>query len=353
MRTLWIALASLICASAAGAQTLELTEDLVIDPTGTEAEFGRIADIAVASDGTIYVADTGFHVIHAFADDGTWLRSFGEAGDGPGDLPTAFFQMGIDADDQLLIAGTRSSIGRVDGYGQLVESIPLDMVPLPRSVLGLRDGSVAIISILVDLVNDPPSPPRALHVFGHDGTTLASFAGSSWWTPDVNPRYLRTLLTASADLDPATGEILYLEGKPFQLRRYTADGTLIAMTDQGFEGFVGDPVLPEIKDGGMTFRLTGGTAWRITAMPSGPILVKAVRIHPEDEGHDYAAQPDFQPRRQNLLNVYDRKFKLVATLRDDDLSLVLAADPEDRLLGTSTNSDGLPILVRYRYSIGD
>ena len=43
-------------------------------------------DIAVAKDGTVYVADGTNHRIQAFKPDGTFIRQFGSFGTGPGEF---------------------------------------------------------------------------------------------------------------------------------------------------------------------------------------------------------------------------------------------------------------------------
>jgi DNA-binding beta-propeller fold protein YncE len=54
-----------------------------------QAPFNHPADVAVAPDGSIYVADGyGNSCIHHFTGDGVWIHSWGRAGRGPGEFTT-------------------------------------------------------------------------------------------------------------------------------------------------------------------------------------------------------------------------------------------------------------------------
>jgi len=80
------------------ASGIELVEDLVIggDDASQNYQLGRIVDIAVDARGMIYVLDGGFVCVQQFDSTGTYLRSFGDEGEGPGDFN---FPVAIDIDD--------------------------------------------------------------------------------------------------------------------------------------------------------------------------------------------------------------------------------------------------------------
>lgn len=57
-----ISILLLALASVARAQPLVFERDLVLAPAGTEGEIGRVCDLTVAPDGTVFVADWGFQL---------------------------------------------------------------------------------------------------------------------------------------------------------------------------------------------------------------------------------------------------------------------------------------------------
>jgi DNA-binding beta-propeller fold protein YncE len=69
-----------------------------------QAPFNHPADVALARDGTIYVADGyGNSSVHRFAPDGRWLSSWGRPGSGPGQFTTPHAVWVLD-DDRVLVA---------------------------------------------------------------------------------------------------------------------------------------------------------------------------------------------------------------------------------------------------------
>lgn len=68
--------------------TVRMVEDLVIggDPSNPDALLYRPRDVAVAGDGTIFIADGGTHQIKVFGPDGSFRRALGAEGQGPGEF---------------------------------------------------------------------------------------------------------------------------------------------------------------------------------------------------------------------------------------------------------------------------
>lgn len=337
----------------APAATLDFTERLRIDPAGTDAEFGQVYELAIAHDGTTFVADGGFDRIHVFGADAQYLYSFGQPGDGPGDLPHQLLRIALDPDDNLLVAGTRSVIGRLDRQGDLVGAVTLNEFIVPRTLLELPDGSIVIVDPRPDFSSEEPTPPKHLHVYGPDGAHLRSFAESSWWKLEYERRWARSLLNAFVTRDADGTGLLYLQGGPLELRHYAADGTLLRQTSEGLEGFVAEPNLPVVEGDTVTFETRGGRAWRVMRTPDGIVLVFASRTHPDDLDHDYDAEPDFTARRQNAVAAYDDEFDLRAESRGDDTPALMCADPRGGVWALETDDDGMQSLVWMSVRIVD
>ena len=79
--------------------TLNLTQELIL---GEERGiiFGRITDLDVDSEGTIYVADYEYHTIRRFTAGGDSLNSIGRKGEGPGEF-ARLFQIEVGPNDSL------------------------------------------------------------------------------------------------------------------------------------------------------------------------------------------------------------------------------------------------------------
>lgn len=349
--TLALALALLPCIAAAG--TIEFTEDLRIDTTGTDAEFGRVYSVAVAPNGTLYVIDTGFGRVHVFGPDGDYRRSWGRTGEGPGDLPQRMIQVTADAQGNLLVAGPRSSIARLDPFGDLVESIPLTQVPTPHSLFVLANGTLGLTWTYVNFEPGHTGPPVLIHLFDRSGEELASFAGSSWWKDDYDPGWASALFASTAAAGPEGQTIVFVQSNPFELRRYQPDGTLLGRTSEGLDQFVPEPRLPEVSGDSRRFTSPGGNAGSVTVTADGHIFVNASRIVPEDNDPANWEQEGFRPRWERRMAVYDMDLELLAVHGPDGTPYVVGAASGNRIWALDSNDEDIQILVRYRYTLAD
>jgi hypothetical protein len=81
-----------------------------------DAPFNHPADVAIAGDGEIYVADGyGNAMVHRFAADGRHLQSFGRPGSGPGEFTTPH-AVWVDRQDRVLVADREND--RVQLFGR-------------------------------------------------------------------------------------------------------------------------------------------------------------------------------------------------------------------------------------------
>ncbi len=93
------------------------------EPGHEPGQLFRPTGIAVAADGTVFVADTGNHRIEAFAPDGTFLWTFGRAGEAPGEFRRP---MDIDVDAAGLLYVAELGGNRIQVFtqrGELVRTV--------------------------------------------------------------------------------------------------------------------------------------------------------------------------------------------------------------------------------------
>ena len=92
-----------------------------------EYTFGRVQDVAVAEDGTIWVADAQDHAIRRYSPDGHFLDRIGRSGRGPGEFSALG---GLERMPNGRFAAWDTSLGRVSLFtteGQFLKTIPLAM----------------------------------------------------------------------------------------------------------------------------------------------------------------------------------------------------------------------------------
>ena len=100
------------------------------DDAGPESAFYRPSDIALDGTGHLYVLDSGNNRIQVFGADGSFLRTVGRPGAGPGELkdPEALWVFG---DGEIVVADTGNRrLQRFGPAGEPIATIPVDYVPI-------------------------------------------------------------------------------------------------------------------------------------------------------------------------------------------------------------------------------
>lgn len=105
-----------------------LKEELRIGGLGGDLryQFGQVGTIAVDSRGEIYVSDSQAQEVRVFSDSGTYQRTVGRPGSGPGELGLGASVVLISPGDTVLIPDVRNR--RINRYGP--DGISLGSVPL-------------------------------------------------------------------------------------------------------------------------------------------------------------------------------------------------------------------------------
>jgi hypothetical protein len=107
-----------------------VTEELKIGTAGGDPnyQFGTVAAVDVGSDGSIYVLDQQSQHVRVFDSEGTYLRTIGGPGGGPGELSQQPGGLVVTSGDTLLVPDIgHQRITRFTGAGQTVGSFPLPL----------------------------------------------------------------------------------------------------------------------------------------------------------------------------------------------------------------------------------
>lgn len=116
MRTIiWLGFWFLLSFVLKADQALKLQLELVIDNDGQG--FSRIQDLAVASDGSVYLLDSKAYALYVFTAEGRLRQRLGRKGEGPGDF-TRPYRIALDHNGDLLVTETRSRVSVFSAQGE-------------------------------------------------------------------------------------------------------------------------------------------------------------------------------------------------------------------------------------------
>jgi hypothetical protein len=157
-----------------------LEEDLRIGTFGGDLhyQFGQVGAVAVDSRGEIYVSDRQAQEVRVFSATGSFLRTVGTPGSGPGELGLGASELLISPGDTLLVPDPRNRrINRYAPDGASLGSVPLD--PERERPLRFKMNSLGAMTVQLRPVRVPSQQGveardaiRVIETTGQFGDTL-------------------------------------------------------------------------------------------------------------------------------------------------------------------------------------
>lgn len=280
--------------------------------------------VAVDDRGHVFIADPGLRTIHSFSPEGQYLGGIGEAGEGPGDVMSGV-TIALDQRGRMLLAGVGGRVDVLDLDGRYIESFdrrnPGETV---RSIVVSEAGEIAIsvIDILeqtvVDLYASNFEFERAL------GTTYAVGEDIDW--------RIESTYGGGFVAEGDAGSIYYLQVAPYELRKYTFSGELIASTGVGSADFVPAPPEIERRNGRVFVPILWGSTG-IVVLSDGRIVSSGYRR----EGKEI----------MSVVCLHSSDLELVGRRILSGVHAVIGADGDDRIYFACNDDESPPVARRF------
>lgn len=212
------------------ATTWRISEQLRIGEAEGDAnyQFGQIASLDVDSDGNIYVLDQLGQRVQAYDSAGTYLRTLGRPGSGPGELSQATSAVIVTGDTVLVPDVMQQRATRFTREGAIAPSFPLRMTDgIPMRWGRTPDGR------LVQQTRIMPFPNQPADAVVGSGVILRR---------DAAGQVLDTLMTL-----PAT-ETFTMEGNTPRIRIFASEPIWAVLEDGRLSLAMNDAYRVEIRD---------------------------------------------------------------------------------------------------------
>jgi len=254
-----------------------LDEELRIGTLGGDLnyQFGQVGAIALNSRGEILVSDNQAHEVRVFSNAGSYLRTVGRPGSGPGELGRGQLSVLVGPGDTLLVPDQRNRrINRYAPDGKGLGSAPLD--PERERALRYKLNSVGDMAVQVRPVRSPNGPAadtmdaiRVIESSGAFGDTILLFpsgglfqgSGIHYFTPE--PWWDVT--------DSLT--VLYGVNSEYRIGSYGRDGSLRRIISMPYE-----PALITDRDIRAIFAYLD-RAWLDAGVPPSRLPANHAQVH--------------------------------------------------------------------------
>lgn len=290
--------------------TISFQADLMIgEDEDSELILGQVSSVCVDSAGGIYLAESRIPCVYRLDSDGQFVARFGQEGDGPGDLSQSF-RFAMDSAGRIFLAGMGEKVHMMstdwEYLGGFKRENPGSLV---RSLAIAPNGTVAIST---------PSRTNqtSIDLYSSEHEYLRSFCDTFDKGTDWEPRFASSYAGGRLALG-ADGFLYFIQSAPYDLRKFTAAGELVASTTSGGAEFVPEPPLPEIDGDRVFFAMSWGTTG-IAVLPDGSILTSAWRMRDDDS-------------KKSLFCLYDSDLNLLARSEFEGIMVVNGQDGQGRV----------------------
>ncbi|MGD8698712.1 MAG: 6-bladed beta-propeller [Gemmatimonadales bacterium] len=235
-----------------------------------EYQFGQVGFIALDSKDQIYVTDIQAQHIQVYAPDGSYVRTIGQRGSGPGEFLGAAFVL-VGPGDTLLVPDVQNQrINRFAPDGSSLGSVRIELQQgLPILFQGTDNGVMAQQVRQFALPGQPAieNPQDAIRILAPDGTiqdTLLTFAsGETFRLSGGAPQF--KFYSAEPAWDINDERLLFAVNDDYRIGVYSTAGELERVITKSFER---KPVAQRDKDALMTFL---ESAWADAGVPAEAI----------------------------------------------------------------------------------
>lgn len=312
---------------------LDLEEDLTIgEPTGEDDYlFSQIQSIAVDDAENIYVLDEKEKRVMVFDNTGTHLRTFGRAGQGPGEFRSPL-TLGVTNRDEIVIEDIRSHLSYFSTQGEYIRDLPTTKTAVMRVRLDSR-GNIMGIVIMRDKDNpryeiqkfDPEM--NLLHALDSTPTPSSSnegfnpFGGSIYYAFDRDDRVVCGT--------PDRYEIKIFDTTGKLAKKIVRDYDPVAITDEEKKEVEGE-MPPDIKL--EIPRFHNAFRW-ISTDDEGRIYVMTWERIPDSEGYYY--------------DLFDAEGRYLAKI---PLEFRPSVIKKNKFYTVREDEDGFHIVKRYKAS---
>lgn len=207
---------------------------------GPDLVIGSVSSVLETRDANVLVADTRVPCVYKFDPKGRHIATFGQGGDGPGDLPMGA-RITLDNNGNVLVGGRNGDIQILDIDWNYKDGFQRENVgEMIRSIGVLHDGGVlvGVLGIMDQTTIDVYAPDHS-----YSGSFASTFAekGEDW---RYEKAYAGAYFCIAED-----GSIYYAQLTPYEIRHYSPTFELVAQTDDGGAKFVPIPPRPDFSGG--------------------------------------------------------------------------------------------------------